>query len=195
TNYILNAVLNGCPGIPDTLKILVDSNPHPVADAGPDVTMCINKPVVLTGSGGMNYNWSPTLGTSNPDSVSTEVNPAGNTTYTLIVTNIYCTSTDTVTVTVDRCLTDITSPIPNAISPNGDGSNDVFIIPDIDYFKDNSLTIYNRWGNVIYTKKPYLNEWDGKSNNGSDLPDATYYYLLDLGNKQKPHVGFVIINR
>lgn len=75
--------------------------------------------------------------------------------------------------------------IPNTITPNGDGKNDVFRIDAIDYqpeqFKDAELVIFNRWGDVVYKSgKPYANNWSGTNQNGSDLPEGTYYYLIDL---------------
>jgi gliding motility-associated-like protein len=89
----------------------------------------------------------------------------------------------------------------NEFSPNGDGVNDVLIINCIDNYPDNSLEIYNRWGNIVYKKKGYQNDFDGTSNgratiNTSEkLPVGTYYYILDLGNGSKPKVGWLYINR
>jgi len=83
------------------------------------------------------------------------------------------------------CLGEInTFFIPNAFSPNGDGLNETWFIPDINQFENNSLTIVDRWGNVIYEAKPYHNDWDGRRNNGSKLPEGTYYYLLQLDPDQ-----------
>jgi gliding motility-associated-like protein len=75
--------------------------------------------------------------------------------------------------------------IQNVITPNGDGKNDIFRIDAIEFqpqrFKDAELIIFNRWGDVVYrSAKPYANDWTGTSSNGADLPEGTYYYLLDL---------------
>ncbi len=83
--------------------------------------------------------------------------------------------------------------VPNGITPNNDGANDILIIDELlenpDEFPDNELMIFNRWGDVLYQAKPYNNDWNGKNFNGQDLPEGTYYYVLRLnigaGNIQK----------
>lgn len=72
-----------------------------------------------------------------------------------------------------------------AVSPNGDGINDYFHIEGIEEFPDNELTLYNRWGNEVYFKKGYNNEWGGTWNNNKDLPDGTYFYLLQLKDEDE----------
>ena len=90
--------------------------------------------------------------------------------------------------------------VPNAFSPNGDLIYDVWVIDGIENYPNNVLKIYNRWGNVVYDKKGYDNSWDGTSNAGllvigKNLPDGTYYYVLDLGEGEKAKAGFVVIKR
>ena len=68
--------------------------------------------------------------------------------------------------------------IPNAISPNGDGYNDLWIIDNIGLYKENEVKIFNQWNSVVYTKKGYTNDWDG-----AGLPDGTYYYIFTFGEK------------
>jgi gliding motility-associated-like protein len=95
--------------------------------------------------------------------------------------------------------------IPNAFSPNGDGINDYFEILGIDYYEGNSITIINRWGNKVYEAKNYgisttPKFWDGKANTGirvgnEELPTGTYYYILDLGNGEKPIGGSIYLDR
>lgn len=68
--------------------------------------------------------------------------------------------------------------VPNVFTPNGDGVNDTFIIPGLDTYSDNELTIINRWGNTVYQKTNYKNDWDG---NG--LVEGTYFYVLRAKNK------------
>ena len=75
------------------------------------------------------------------------------------------------------------------------------MIDCIETFPNNKLEVYNRWGNIVYSKKGYRNDWDGTSNgraviNGSDqLPVGTYYYVIDLGEGSEPKVGWLYINR
>jgi len=81
----------------------------------------------------------------------------------------------------------------NAFSPNQDGSNDFFFIRGIENFPGNELRIFSRWGLRVFETKNYKNNWDGKYR-GSDLPDGTYFYLLDLKG-EKPLSGFVELRR
>ncbi len=87
---------------------------------------------------------------------------------------------DTATVYIYIECTELT--IFNGFSPNGDGVNDVFYIDGIEDFPNNKLCIYNRWGNKVYEKDGYNNEWDG-SWSGNVLPDGTYFYVLNLGDE------------
>jgi len=63
--------------------------------------------------------------------------------------------------------------IPNVFTPNGDGINDTFFIPGLDTYTETEITIINRWGNDVYEKKNYKNDWTG---NG--LVEGTYFYIL-----------------
>ncbi len=73
---------------------------------------------------------------------------------------------------------------PNTITPNGDGINDVFVIPDLEdgpeQFPIRDLTVFNRWGDLVFRAKPYLNDWGGTDQNGRALPQGTYYYVLRI---------------
>ena len=75
------------------------------------------------------------------------------------------------------------------------------IINCIEDFPNNSLEIYNRWGNIVYKTRNYKNDWGGISNGPAtinsqeELPIGTYYYVLNLGNGSEPKVGWLYINR
>ena len=86
--------------------------------------------------------------------------------------------------------------VPEIFTPNADNKNDKFEISNIAAFPNNKLSIYNRWGNLIYEEKNYKNEWDGHSNlnigtGSSILPAGTYYVLFDFGTDRRPYTGFV----
>ncbi len=85
--------------------------------------------------------------------------------------------------------------IPQGFSPNGDNINDVFEIENIDQYPNSSLTVLNRWGSEVYENKPYDNTFSGLSSDGKELPDGTYFYILDLGNNEDIFKGYLIINR
>ena len=88
--------------------------------------------------------------------------------------------------------------IPEGFSPNGDGMNDFFVIRGTEG-NNVAISIFNRWGNMVYSSKNYQNDWDGTSNTGlllgSKLPDGTYFYVINLNNGEKAKVGYITINR
>ena len=67
--------------------------------------------------------------------------------------------------------------IPNVFTPNGDGTNDTFVIPGLEVYNANELSVLNRWGGTVFNKKGYQNDWDG-----DDLNEGTYFYLLRVQN-------------
>jgi gliding motility-associated-like protein len=75
-------------------------------------------------------------------------------------------------------------PLPNAITPNGDGLNDAFVFEILEnpdkIYPDNELIVFNRWGDIVYTQRPYDNNWRGTAADGKELPHGTYYYVLRL---------------
>ncbi|WP_197057322.1 Ig-like domain-containing protein, partial [Alistipes sp. ZOR0009] len=104
------------------------------------------------------------------------------------------------TATVNVTVSGLDVKIPDGFSPNGDGVNDRFVIKGLETYPNNVLRIFNRWGNIVYQMKGYDNSWDGKNGGkglhiGVDLPDGTYYYILDLGDGSKPQTSFVVIKR
>jgi gliding motility-associated-like protein len=64
-----------------------------------------------------------------------------------------------------------------AISPNGDGRNDVFLINGLQNYPDHTVCIFNRWGNQVLNQKNYQNDWSGTWN-GVNVPDGTYFYFV-----------------
>ena len=89
----------------------------------------------------------------------------------------------------------------NAVSPNGDGSNDTFFIDGLrDIFVNFELLIYNRWGKHLWTGNNNKSDWDGyvEEGVGSTLaPAGTYFYILHLNdpNYSEPLTGYLYINR
>ncbi len=119
---------------------------------------------------GYTYNWSYN-GFSSADPVIV-VDAIGN--YSVIVTNAAgCTGTDDIYVVPGVC--DVNPP--NVFTPNGDGKNDFFEIPNLLDYQTRKLTVYNRWGNEVYSADKYSNDW-----NGGDLEGGTYFYVLELYN-------------
>ncbi len=164
----------------DTITVTV--NPLPVANAGADVTIIANTSTVIggtpTGPAGSTYSWNPTLGLDNATNANPVSNPTSiTTTYTVTVTTPEgCTSSDVVIVTVVANIT-----FPNGISPNGDGTNDEWIIDNIELFPKSVVEVYNRWGELLFQSVGYLQKWRGEFK-GQPLPVGTYYYIINLND-------------
>lgn len=97
---------------------------------------------------------------------------------------------DTLTIRVASPLEgNISSLIPNVFTPNNDGKNDFFKV-NADHinncFDKFNITIYNRWGEVIYTSDDFHYKWDGKNQKGKVMPDGTYFYIIEGSFKEKP---------
>jgi gliding motility-associated-like protein/uncharacterized repeat protein (TIGR01451 family) len=90
-----------------------------------------------------------------------------------------------------KTITDLS--IPNVFTPNGDGVNDQFEIRNLNIYKENKISIINRWGNAVFEMKDYNNLWDG---NGLD--EGTYFYVLEVKNatgKGKAFKGYITLLR
>lgn len=91
--------------------------------------------------------------------------------------------------------------IYEGFSPDSDGTNDVWRIRGIENYPNNKVRIFNRWGSPVFEIAGYDNQdraWSSHSTVGlvsGDVPDGTYFYLIDLGNNQNPRSGYVIVNR
>ena len=89
-------------------------------------------------------------------------------------------------------------------SPDGDGQNETWFINFIEHYPGNDVKIFNRWGNEVYHVKGYNNvdrSWGGQSNgrwlleSNGQVPDGTYFYVIDLGDGSKAIGGFIILKR
>ena len=120
----------------------------------------------------------------------------GPNTFVWIVENGSCNDTDTVVVFRNNEF-DCLSPIdmPTAFSPNFDGKNDYFVIKGIEDYADNELIIYNRWGQVVYNKSSYRNEWYGANENGKPVPDGTYFVILKIPLIDKVYKTYIDLRR
>jgi len=93
--------------------------------------------------------------------------------------------------------------VPSGFSPNGDGVNDFFEIVGIEGYPDNKVTIFNRWGNLVFEGIGYNNttvRWDGEntgvlSPGDGPVPEGTYFYVIDLGDGSDLLSGYVFLNR
>lgn len=89
----------------------------------------------------------------------------------------------------------------NAVSPNGDGKNDVLYLNYVDLIpgtKDNKVTIFNRWGEVVFEVDNYnntTNVFSGKNRNGNDLPSGTYFYRIVYHGGRPAATGYLSLKR
>ncbi|MBO6531578.1 MAG: gliding motility-associated C-terminal domain-containing protein, partial [Muricauda sp.] len=88
------------------------------------------------------------------------------------------------------------------LSPNGDGINDFLVIDGMEESPNNSLRIFNRFGQKVFEKFNYINEFNGVSNTGSfvvsqdaGLPEGVYFYLVSLDDLELQYTGFLFLDR
>lgn len=70
----------------------------------------------------------------------------------------------------------------SGFTPNGDGQNDSWEIGGILVYEKNKVYIYNRWGDEVWSISDYNNTdraWNGKNKSGTDLPEGSYYYIVE----------------
>jgi gliding motility-associated-like protein len=163
TAYILTVFDNkGCPK-PGRDTIVVTVNPKVRAYAGRDTIVVVNQPLQLIGTGGVNYLWSPPTGLTNP----AIYNPIGvygmnidSVRYKLLVSDAAgCADSAYVTVRVYKV--NPTIFVPTAFTPNGDGLNDTVYPISVGIKKINYFSIYNRWGELVFTTTQDRKGWDG----------------------------------
>lgn len=175
----------GCEGTSNTVNVTVNAIP-----AAPTITF--ESSGDLTGPVASNYVWSFN-GTTVAGATNQTYTPTDNGTYGLIITDANgCVSPEGTLLVV----LDITrDQVPEGFSPNGDGINDTWQIFFLDAYPNTKLQVFNRHGQIIFETDNYQNNWDGKTSDGKELPDGTYFYLLTFPERLDPVQGYVIINR
>jgi hypothetical protein len=152
TSYVLSVYeFEGCPK-PGQDTVLVAVLPDINATAGPDTSVVIGEEVQLYATGGTGYQWSPPNGLSASNiakPIATYSEPYDLLTYRVLVFNGNCQDSAFVRIKVFSTMPTVF--VPNAFTPNGDGNNDVLKpiavgMKSIEYF-----TIYNRYGQMIFT--------------------------------------------
>lgn len=125
------------------------------------------------------YLWSPINQINNP--FGQGVIFTGTVSQTLVVEATHadgCVLTDSVRMIV------VNLTIPNGFSPNSDGKNDTFRIPELDEYPG-ALSVWNRWGDLVLNDPSYQNSWDGTCQTSAclgsgELPQGTYFYQVDV---------------
>jgi gliding motility-associated-like protein len=165
-----------------------------VANAYEDTTVCFGRRVsikssAMGGTGQFSYEWKNIAGSdqvqnANSDTTSLTVTVAN----TLVITakdQCGTESSDTVDVKIKVCDVDV----PNIFTPNGDASNNKFVIKGISDFPNTTVQIFDRWGSKVYETTNYTDEaaWDGS---GRDT--GTYFYLVNFSIADKTSIKGVV---
>ncbi|MVT08392.1 T9SS type B sorting domain-containing protein [Chitinophaga tropicalis] len=176
-----------------TFTITVNS--LPVISIGSDKGASITggEVVHLTASAGVGnytYSWADAAGIiSGKQEPVLEVKPLVSTTYHVTVTSSEgCINTAAFPLEVSGTLG---IEATNILTPNGDGINDKWVVKNLELYPDNEVKIYDRAGRMVYNRKNYSNDWDGRVN-GNPLGEGTYYYFITIKGELKLK-GFITI--
>jgi gliding motility-associated-like protein len=185
----------GCSAETMTDSTELEILPPLIVDIGDDETIFNNTPIslsaeVFNGTNSYFYQWEPASSVVDPNSNTTEtVELMGTTSFEISVIDAItgCTAYDNMTVYVEDQAESIVQ-FYRGFSPNGDGTNDTWTIKGIDKFPLNKVMIFNRWGDKVRELYNYNNTsvvWDGTNDEGKELPDGTYYYIVELRNVEE----------
>lgn len=176
--YIGIVSIGFCSGT-DTAQVTIFNNP--VSVLGDDITFCsVDTPYVLldAGNDAATYEWS-----TGEETETIEVSEAG--TYSVVLVNQdNCTSLDSITV-FEVCPPRVY--VPDGVIPDGNGDDQYFQIYGTNYtnFK---ITIYNRWGEVIYRSEDQTFKWDC-TYNGKPVPGGVYPYIIEYEGDNPDNKG------
>ncbi len=174
---VSDSVIISSPSAISASTIITNESFAGVADGYVDLIVSGGTPYYL-------YSWSN-------GSTAEDLQNVTEGTYYFTITDVNeCTLTDSVTIASDKKYIEIR----NALTPNGDGKNDTWVIKYIESYPDCQVDVFNAWGINVFSSKGYTEPWNGKKENtGKDLPAATYYYIIDLKDGSKIYTGSVSI--
>ncbi len=180
TTYTVT-ISDDCPNNEDIVMVEVPIVTPASVTAGPDTCIVEGQEYEMMASGGAFYDWDNEMTIVGSDELANSVvMPEETTVYTVMIIDPNgCEFEDQVEI----CVVD--DPIAifkeiSIITPNDDGKNDNLRFPGLEGYPDNTIQIYNRWGNLIYEKDGYQTDeerWNGTFG-GDALPPDTYYYVL-----------------
>lgn len=172
-------------GDADTINVKII--PDAIVSLPNMITMCSHESYILSASQPNNsiYEFLWSNGSTEPIYIISTPD-AGI--YDISVKVIGC---DTVYGSTNVIVENCEIEIPNIITPNGDGINDLFYITNVEFYPNSEIKIYNRWGKLIYENNNYQGDWDA-----SNYSDGTYYYIFKLNygkGKIKEYNGTISI--
>lgn len=191
--YRLRLLVNSQNGCIDSLIRYVQVYSLPQISAGDDFLISKGDEVQLSGNGAMIYNWFPSTYLSNSIISNPISTPPETIQYILQGEDINgCINTDTVQIVVEE---DFKLFPNNIITPDGNGYNDTWKIRNIENYSSCTVNIFDRAGNLVFSKQAYNNDWNGENMNGDILPDATYYYVISFEDSEVIYKGSVSLLR
>jgi len=166
TTYVLTVYDNkGCPK-PGRDTVVINVLPKVRAYAGRDTSVVVGQPLQLGASGGTSYLWIPATFLNNntiQNPIATFLNPLDSFKYKLVAYNI-AGCADTASITVRVYAVNPTVFVPTAFTPNGDGLNDAVRPICVGIRRIIYFSIYNRWGQLVFTTTEDRKGWDGRIN-------------------------------
>ncbi len=135
--------------------------------------------LIVGPSGYQEYLWTPFTYINDPSNQNVYVT-AGQS-HTLYLEALHpggCTYVDSVVIIV------VQLTVPTGFSPNNDEKNDTFVIPELNEMVG-SVTVWNRWGDIVFESDAYQNNWDGTCQgmfcvDSGVVPEGTYFYLIKV---------------
>jgi gliding motility-associated-like protein len=167
------------------------------ADAGPrDTAVVAGQPLQLQGTGGSIYLWDPSTWLNNPNISNPIALPKSDIQYVLKVTDgPGCFDYDTINIRYYSFPAGI--QMPNAFTPNGDGLNDIFRPIPIGMISLDLFSVYNRYGQMLFSTKERSKGWDGRFG-GKEQDPGTYVWMaegIDYKKKKVKVKGTVTLIR
>jgi gliding motility-associated-like protein len=193
--YSVEVTTLGCT-LTDTYDLKELPAPVIVVSADPP-TIGLGESTELLVEGLFEQFWSPGKSLSDSTVANPTATPLETTTYRVTgKDDMLCTASDTVEVTViPENFLSLLHP-SDMLTPNGDGSNDYWMVERIDIFAQCSVTIYDERGLMVFQATPYFNDWNGISSNGKMLPAGVYYYVIRCGEPgETPLTGSITMVR
>ena len=174
-------------------NITVQSLPEVSIQSDKGTTVSKGDVVRLTATGGTSYQWDNAPGIVSGEQTATlTIRPQQNASYRVVVENAAgCSRDGSITISV---VEDFKVDATNILTPNGDGKNDRWVIRNIDSYPNNEVRIFDRAGRLVYQRRNYNNEWDGRLN-GQPLAEGAYYYILTINNGARTAKGAITIIR
>ncbi len=190
-NYVLRVV--DAQGCKDSLKLFVNEFASPMRPLK-DTVIARGSVARLHAANGQMWRWSPKTFMLGSDTLwSVRVRPTDSIQYSLLALDSNgCLFRDSMWV---RVVDPEVVRIPNIITPNGDGDNDVWDLYELFEYNQRKVDIYNRAGELVYSTGAYQNNWAGKNNLGEELPVGVYFYYMKHNVTGEEHRGFVQIMR